>query len=193
MWQKLQTEFREQIWDNEQVLKLRQKFAELDTQTQSYIIIGSFAAFVLFLLVTFFTLWGKTISVKNQIAEMEANIQYVQKAAVRIDELRQRAQSQGSEPLLEDIDTNAPVPAFLERAAQKSLIAKGNVEVGAAGAATELKLNKISLTQLLRVLFIIENAGAGTTVDKLKVDAKEDLEGYLWATMTVRKAGPNGR
>lgn len=191
MWQKLKTEFREQIWDNEQVLKIRQKFAELDTQTQSYIIIGSFAAFVLFLLATFFTLWGKTISVKNQIAEMETHIQYVQKAAVKIDELRQQAQSQGSEPLIEDIDTNAPVAMFLERAAQKSLIAKGNVEVGgsAAAGATELKLNKISLTQLVRMLFIIENAGAGTSVEKLNVDAKEDTEGYLWATMTVRK-GP---
>jgi len=192
MWQKLQTEFREQIWDNEQVLKLRQKFSELDTQTQSYVIIGSFAAFVLFLLVTFFTLWGKTISVKNQIAEMETTIQYVQKAAVKIDELRSQAQSQGIEPLLEDIDANAPVPAFLERASQKSLIAKGNVEVGSAatGGATELKLNKISLTQLVRMLFIIENAGGGTSVEKLNVDAKDDTEGYLWATMTVRKAGP---
>jgi hypothetical protein len=185
MWQKLQTEFREQIWDNEQVLKLRQKFAELDTQTQSYIIIGSFAAFVIFLLATFFTLWGKNISVKNQIAEMETHIQYAQKAAVKIDELRQQAQSQGAEPLLEDIDTNAPLATFLERAAQKSLIAKGNVEVNGA----ELKLNKISLTQLVRMLFIIENAGAGASVEKLNVDAKEDLEGYLWATMTVRKAG----
>lgn len=189
MWQKLQTEFREQIWDNEQVLKLRQKFGELDTQTQSYIIIGSFAAFVLFLLATFFTLWGKTISVKNQIAEMETHIQYAQKAAVKIDELRQQAQSRGAEPLLEEIDTNAPVATFLERAAQKSLIAKGNVEVAAGGATAELKLNKISLTQLVRMLFIIENAGAGTSVEKLNVDAKEDTEGYLWATMTVRKAG----
>jgi hypothetical protein len=189
MWQKFKTEFREQIWDNEQVLKIRQKFAELDPQTQSYIIIGSFAAFVLFLLATFFTLWGKTISVKNQIAEMETNIQYVQKAAVRIDELRQQAQSQGSEPLIEDIDTSAPVASFLERAAQKSLIAKGNVEVNAAGPGAELKLNKISLTQLVRMLFIIENAGAGTSVEKLNVDAKDDTEGYLWATMTVRK-GP---
>jgi hypothetical protein len=190
MWQKLQTEFREQIWDNEQVLKLRQKFSELDTQTQSYIIIGSFAAFVLFLLATFFTLWGKTISVKNQIAEMETNIQYVQKAAVKIDELRSQAQLQGVEPLLEGIDANAPLAAFLERASLKSLIAKGNVEVGAStGGAAELKLNKISLTQLVRVLFIVENAGAGATVEKLNVDAKDDTEGYLWATMLVRKAG----
>jgi hypothetical protein len=190
MWQKLQTEFREQIWDNEQVLKLRQKFSELDTQTQSYIIIGSFAAFVLFLLATFFTLWGKTISVKSQIAEMETTIQYVQKAAVKIDELRSQAQSQGIEPLLEGIDPSAPVAAFLERASQKSLIAKGNVEVNGTGPTAELKLNKISLTQLVRMLFILENAGAGTSVEKLNVDAREDTEGYLWATMTVRKAGP---
>ena len=53
----------------------------------------------------------------------------------------------------------------------------------------EVKLSRISLTQLVRMLYIIEESGAGASVEKLNVDAKTDLEGYLWATITVRKSG----
>ncbi len=183
MWQKLKTDFKEQVWDSEAVLKIRQKFAELDTQTQSYVIIGSFVGFVLFLLLSFFFLWGKTISLKNDIAELDTTIQYVQKSSTRIAELRSQAM-QRTDPLLEDIDNNSP--DFLERATQKSLIAKSNVEVTAKGNLSDLKLQRISLTQLLRVLYIIEQSGAGT-VEKLNVDAKDDKEGYLWATLSMRK------
>lgn len=190
MLKRLKADFKEQIWDSEQVLKIRQKFSELDTQTQSYVLIGSFAAFVLFLLLTFFTLWGRTISVKNEIAAMDDTIRYVQKSAVRIEELRAAAQSQGYEPLLEGIDLDASVDTFLERATQKSLIAKGNVEVTPPkGPLADVKLNRISLTQLVRMLYIIEHSGAGASVDKLTVDAKDDTQGYLWATITVRKPG----
>lgn len=188
MWQRIQQEWKEQVWDNEQVLKLRQKFAELDTQTQSYVLIGSFAGFVLVLLLTFFVLWGRAISVKNEIASMEETIQYVQKAAVRIEELKAQAMQQGTEALLEGLNLELPVGPFLEQAVQKSLISKSNVEiVPGQGSTAEAKLNKISLTQLVRMLYILEKSGAGTSVEKLSVDAKEDKDGYLWVSLLVRK------
>lgn len=188
MWQKLKADFKEQVWDHEQVLKLRQKFGELDSQTQSYVIIGSFAGFVVILLVSFFALWGRAISVKNELAAMEESIRYVQNSAVKIEELRAQAQSQNFEPLLEGLDIEAPLSAFLERATQKSRISKTNVELSGEGPKAELKLSRISLPQLVRMLYIIEKAKAGTSVEKLTVDAKDDTEGYLWATFSVRKA-----
>lgn len=190
MWQRLKTELREQIWDNENVLKLRQKFAELDSQTQSYLVIGSFGAFVLILLLTFFTLWGRAISLKGNLAGMEEDIRYVQNAAVQIQTLRAEASSQSNEPLLRDFDLTLPVTAFAERAAQKSLIPKANVEVTDEKKDTALlKLNKISLRQLVRVLYLVEQSGAGASVDRLAIDSKDDPEGYLWAEVLVRKAG----
>jgi hypothetical protein len=190
MWQRLKTDFKEQIWDNEQVLKLRQRFAELDPQIQSYVLIGSFSAFVLFLLVTFFTLWGRAISVKSQLALMDDNIRYVQSSAARIEELRSQARIGGREPLLEGLDPAAPAAAFLERATQRSLISKSNVEVTEGrGTSAEVKLSRISLTQLVRMLYIIEHSGAGASVESLNVDARDDREGYLWATISVQKPG----
>ncbi|MGZ3694015.1 MAG: hypothetical protein ACXWQO_07430 [Bdellovibrionota bacterium] len=193
MWQRLKTEFKEQIWDNEQILKVRQKFAELDSQTQSYVIIGSFAGFVLILLLTFFTLWGKTILLKNELASMDDDIRYTQNAATRIEELKAEARTQSSDSLLRDFDINLPIAALAERATQKSLISKSNVEVGEEkNNGVIVKLTKISLRQLVRMLYLFEQSGAGATVEKLSIDSKDDPEGYLWAEILVRKAPKMG-
>lgn len=191
MWEKLKNDFREQIWNNPQMIQVRQKFSELDTTTQSYILIGSFSAFVLFLLVSFFALWGRSIGMKNEIAAMDENIRYVQSSAVKITELQEQAAQQTQDPLLEEFDPEAPLGELLSAAGQKSQIAKSNVQVteGDNGTRADVKLNHISLTQLVRVLYLIEQSGAPTVVDKLTVDAKDDKQGYLWATMTVRKLG----
>ncbi len=189
MWPKIKTELKEQIWDNEQILKVRQKFAELDSQTQSYVIIGSFAAFVLILLVTFFTLWGRTIVLKNELASLDDDIRFAQNSATRIEELKAEARNQNSDSLLRDFDVNLPVTAFTERASQKSLISKTNVEIGEEkNDGVSVKLSRISLRQLVRMLYLMEQSNSGATVEKLNIDSKEDPEGYLWAELFVRKA-----
>lgn len=188
MWDKIKIEFREQIWDNEQTLKLRQKFSELDTQTQSYIVIGAFGFFVFLLFVTFIGFWVKATSLKSDIASMEDSIRYVQGAAVKIEELKMQARSQSNDSLLRDFDVSAPIATFAERASQKAMIPKGNVEIAEAkGNAVELKLNKISLRQLVRTLYLFEQSQSGAVVEKLNIDSKDDAEGYLWASLSVRK------
>ena len=92
---RLSSEFREKVWESEPVLKARQKFGELDAQTQSYVVIGSFASFVLILLLTFFTLWGRTISLKNELARMDDSIRMSQSSAVRIQELKAQEEKLG--------------------------------------------------------------------------------------------------
>jgi hypothetical protein len=189
MWQKIKMELKEQIWDNEQVLKVRQKFAELDSQTQSYVIIGSFAGFVLILLVTFFTLWGRTILLKSDLASLDDDIRYAQNSATRIEEMKAEARAQTSDSLLRDFDVSLPVAAFAERATQKSLISKSNVDIGEEkNNGVAVKLTRISLRQLVRMLYLMEQSNSGATVEKLAIDSKDDPEGYLWAELLVRKA-----
>ncbi|HEY8279042.1 MAG TPA: hypothetical protein VIH99_05435 [Bdellovibrionota bacterium] len=193
MWQKLKIELREKVWDSESVLKLRQKFAELDTQTQSYVLIGSFSAFMLVLLLTFFTLWGKTISLKNELARMDDQIRMAQNSSVRIEELKAMERSRTADPLLRDFDLSGPADTFAERVGTKALIAKSSVEVSGSKTGADLKLNKISLRQLVRTLYLIEKSGSGASVEKLTVDAKNDTEGYLWAQLEIKKdAGAKG-
>jgi len=189
MFGRLKTEFREQIWNSEQILKLRQKFAELDTQTQSYVLIGSFAAFVLVLLLTFFTLWGRTISLKNELAQMDEAIRMTQNSAVRIEELKAQERSRMGDAMLASFDASGDASSFAERVGQKSLIAKADVEVKGSKDGAAMNLNKISLRQLTRALYLIEKSGGGASVERLGVSSKDDPEGYLWAEITIKKAG----
>lgn len=186
---RLKAEFTEQIWNNEQVLKLRQKFAELDTQTQSYVLIGGFAAFVLVLLLTFFTLWGKTISLKNELARMDESIRMAQNSAARIEELKALDSARRADPMLRDFQTDGDASSLAERVGAKSLIRKDDYKVTGSGASASLSLTKISLRQLSRALYLIEKSGAGTSVEKLNVTTKDDTEGYLWAEITLKKEG----
>ena len=190
---RVSTEFREKVWDREPVLKARQKFGELDTQTQSYVLIGSFAAFVLVLVLTFFTLWGRTISLKNEIARMDESIRMAQNSAVRIEELKALERSRSADALLRDFDTSGDSSSFAERVGTKALIKKESVAItpGAKGVA-DMKFDKISLRQLTRALYLIEKSGSGATVDKLSVDTKDDTEGYLWAQLSLRKDAAAG-
>jgi hypothetical protein len=157
------------------------------------VLIGSFAGFVLLLLLTFFTLWGKTISLKNEIAQMDSTIRLAQNASVRIQELKAAEQNRTSDALLRDFDVSGSADALAERVSTKSLIKKENAVVtpGSKGAA-DLALSKISLRQLVRALYLIEKSGSGAVIDKLSVDTKEDPEGYLWAQITLRKDAKGG-
>ncbi|MGZ3651241.1 MAG: hypothetical protein ACXVCI_13480 [Bdellovibrionota bacterium] len=190
---RITAEFKEKVWDSEAVLKARQKFSELDTQTQSYVLIGSFAGFVLILLLTFFTLWGRTIGMKNELARMDDEIRMAQNSSVHIQELKAAEASRTSDSLLRDFDISGDASGFAERVGTKALIKKESVSVtpGAKNSA-DMKLDKISLRQLVRALYLIEKSGSGASVDKLSVDTKDDPEGYIWAQLTVKKEADKG-
>jgi hypothetical protein len=181
-------EFKEKVWESEAVLKARQKFSELDKQTQSYVLIGSFAGFMLILLLTFFTLWGRTIALKNELARMDDEIRMTQNSNVKIQELKIAEQNRNSDVLLRDFDATGDTAGFAERVGAKALIKKESYTVtpGAKGAS-DLNLEKISLRQLARTLYLIEKSGSGASVEKLSVDTKSDPEGYLWAQLTLKK------
>jgi hypothetical protein len=126
---------------------------------------------------------------KSDLAAMDDDIRYAQSAASRLEELKAEQRNQSADALLRDFDLSLPVAAFAERATQKSLIAKTNVDIGEEkGGTVAVKLSKISLRQLVRMLYLIEQSNAGASVDKLSIDSKDDPEGYLWADLVVRKA-----
>jgi hypothetical protein len=188
MWGKASAFLKENLWEHEQLVKARAQFSELDRQTQSYILIGGFAAFVLILILTFFILWARVIVAKSDVAELDELIQYVQNSAVRIEELKAEARTQSVDPLLDGLDIKAAGGDFLEKVAAQALIPKTGYEVGSSkGAQHELKLIKVSLTQVMRVLYMIEQSGAKASVELLKMDSKDDQEGYIWADLVIQK------
>ena len=188
MKERLKSWFKEQIWENEQIVKLRGQFSELDPQTQSYTILGSFAAFVVILIGSLVFVFLSTTTVKGRIQTLEEQIRYVQTAAEKIEENKALARVQSFSPEFRDLDKSLPLASFAEKVAQKAMVNKESFTVTDSAAGAELSLNKISLRQLVRILYFLEFAKAGIGVEKLIVDLKDDTDGYLWAQLTLKKA-----
>lgn len=187
MNEKIKTWLREEVWENEQVVKLRLQFAELDTQTQSYVLLGAFGFFVTVLLGSLLFLMISTMSLKSRLTEMDAQIRFLQSSADKIEEQKAIARQQSFSPEFRDLDKNLPLSQFAEKVTQKSFIPKDNAEITEKGPEVSLALNKISLRQLVRTLYYFENSKSGIAVTSLSIDAKDDTEGYLWANLTVKK------
>ena len=111
-----------------------------------------------------------------------------QNSAVRIEELKALERSRMADPMLREFDASGDVSSFAEKVGNKAAIKKDSFSVipGSKGTA-EMKLEKISLRQLSRALYLIEKSGSGAAVEKFSVDTKDNTEGYLWTQMTIRK------
>ena len=192
-WKKLQEQFRDQIWEQEEIVKLRTQFAELEPKTQQSILAGSLGLAASLILGFLLYLGYNAYSLKSKMAEIEDEVHYIQSANEKMDGLRRKIQEQqNADPLTRDIDKNAPLPQFAEQVAKKASVTKDNLEIlekpsSKTESTLELKLNKISLRQLLRVLFVFENAKNGVNITKVESDSKNDPEGYLWAVIGLQK------
>lgn len=189
MLEKLKVALKEKVWDHENVVQLRQKFNELDSQVQSYLIIGSFCAFLLFLAATVLFAFFQNQGLKTQIIENETLLATLQQTSAKIAQIKaQEQENRLVDPIFRDLDPTASPQTFLEKALQKSKISKTSAEsIEEKGSKVDVKLSKISLKQLVRLLYYIEHSNAGARVDRLKVETRDDPEGYLWSNLTLLK------
>lgn len=185
LWAKL----KDLVWEHEEVIKLRLQFAELDQKTQSYVVFSAMGlgtlALVGFLSFLLFATW----SVHGQINELDSSIHYLTRSAEKMDELRQkiRAQSANADDL--DLDEKSALSEVSEKVAGKSGIGKDSLELTTgAGPNYEFKLNKISLRQLDRFLFTLENSRAAANVQHILIETRNDPEGYMWASIKLARA-----
>lgn len=184
---------REKFWEHEEVIKLRNRFSELDPKVQQTVIASSIGASAALLISVLVYTTFLSYSTKAEIQQINDDIAFIHSANEKMDILRKQSREQSSDVGLRDIDKNAPLPSFASAVAQKAAIAKESTEVKEAGDSVELKLNKISLKQLVRVLFAFENARNGISIAKVETDSRNDPEGYLWASVHLQKqaASPN--
>jgi hypothetical protein len=182
---------KETIWEHEEVVRLRHQFSELDSKTQTYIIFGGFGAFAVLMLGLLGVLMTSVHVVKRDMAEINESIHYLNSSSEKMDQLNQQINSQST--TVDDLDLNSasPLQEVVEKVAGRSAIGKDSLELPAVTTAPtfEVKLNKISLRQLVRFLFYVENSKAEASFSQVLVDTKNNAEGYLWATLKlVREA-----
>ncbi len=186
LWARLQNDFKEQVWEQEQVVMLRQKFSELEPRQQAMIQTGAFALAVA--LVLGIPLWfaSGTWERRERLAEINQKIQMLDQAAEQIRELRTRATTSG--PSLQGVDLSAPLPELAEALAMKASIAKGSIEVSGTNPV-KLSLSQVSIRQLVRLSFFLENQVPQVEWQNFLIDARDDQEGYLWAEIQLSRKG----
>ncbi len=197
-WEKIQKQFQENIWNSEQVLQLRQQFAQLDAETQSYSLIGAFATFLAILLGSLLYLAISNHSTQSQINEFDASISYLQDSSDKMEDFKARARAYGSDPNLKDLDRSASLPAFTEKVAEKAFLSKDNYEIldekqsppakGIVQSSLSLHLNKVSLRQIVRLLYFLEQTQSGVEVQRISIDSKTDTQGFLWASLSLKRS-----
>ncbi len=184
MMEKLKAAFREQIWDQEQMLQLRQKFAELDPRTQAIVQLSSVGVAAVILLGFLVVLLLGSIDRQSQIRDKDALIQYTKDAAKKIEEARRSGGPQN----VGGLNADAPLPELLEQVALRASVNRGSLEI-TEGEPTIMKLSRVSIRQLVKVFFILENQIPGIEWKRLSLDSHGDTKGYLWADLEVRRTG----
>lgn len=192
-WKKMQDQFRDQIWEHEEIVKIRNQFSELEPKTQQAITAGAIGFAISLVIGLLVYLGFNSYALQSKMAEMDDEIHYIQASNEKMDQLRRKIlEQQNADPLTRDLDKSASLAQFAEQVAKKAAITKENIEVSDKQASKtesniELKLNKISLRQLLRILFVFENAKNGVNITKVESDSKNDPEGYLWVIIGLQK------
>jgi hypothetical protein len=184
--EQLKSAFREQIWEQEQVVQLRQKYAELDPRTQAIVQLSSLGAGALIMLGILISLLFGSFDRQSKIRDSEALIQYTKDAAKKIEEAR-RVTSGGTQSA-GGLNTSAPLPELLEQVALRASVSRGSMEV-VEGDPAVLKLSRVSIRQLVRIFFVLENQIPDIEWKKLSLDTQGDTKGYLWANIEVRRGG----
>lgn len=183
------TKLKEFFWEHEEVVRLRHQFSELDPKVQSYTIFGGLGGLSVLLLGLLGFLFSSVHIAKRDIADANESIRYLDASSDKMDELRQRirAQSVAADDL--DLNPSSPLLEVTEKVAGRSAIGKDSLEVPATatGPTLEVKLNKISLRQLVRFLFYVENSKAEVAFQQVQVDTKSDTQGYLWAVLKLAR------
>lgn len=179
---------RDGLQDSPLVIELKSRYSDLDPKQQQLIAIGGIGLSLFIVLFFPLSLLLATHAQKKEIRELEEQTDYLNRSAMEIQELRQIIALQG-----QNVDTTVTADTPSREVATKYL-AQANVREesatiaeGAQPSSVTISLSKISLIQLRKLLFSLENSPAGIDLTQVDVDTKSDPKGYMWSTIAFRK------
>lgn len=179
----------EQVWFQE----LKGKWEELDPQSRTNL---QFAAFGIIILSVFFlilTVVWSVHSLKSELKEKRALLNTIQAANEEVRRIRDVVPN-GGMPEGGNREGGS-WPTYFESLAQMSGCDKSNLSVSAekAGSSTDqskellfdLNLKHVSIKQVIRYAFTLENGQRPVKVRNLLIDTKGDPTGYMDATLAI--------
>ena len=169
---------------------LQTRFDELDQKQQKIVAVAGLGTVALVVFMIPLMLAFSVNAKKSSISDLDEMTLFLIKTNNEIRDLKLRIKRQGK------TETTAANPnAAPDEIAQISLkngqISEGSYELqpsSAPGVPFGMKLDRISLRQLVRVLYSIESASA--LVTELSVDTRNDTKGYMWANLKFVRERP---
>ena len=128
-----------------------------------------------------------TSSLKSEIADIEESTDYLNYTASEILELKQIISTQ-DQPKDSSITPSTPPKEIAQKYLATSNIREESYSIQEPRADTvSIFLTKISLRQIMRLLYSLETSPGNLDVLQVDMDTKSDPKGFLWSTILFRK------
>ena len=186
--QRLVDAIQEKSWFQQ----LRSKWDELDAQSKTYIQGASAVFAVLALGWLFIGSWWSVHSLKNEIAEKDEIIRMIQFANSELHSLKEQIPPSARS---NDSVSAQPWSNYFENVAGMAGIDRGSLNISTETAGKthefskeglyEVNLRQINVKQLTKFSFQIENGQRPVKIQKLLIETKPDLSGYMDAKFSL--------
>ncbi|NDD93261.1 hypothetical protein EBZ37_14420, partial [bacterium] len=187
---KLTQRLLEWLQENSTFQLARSKWDELDEQSRLYLKAAAATSAVLLVAWVFVGSWWQVRSIRAEIAEKDQILKQVQLARTEMQNLRSRIPTSRSSQSDEQ-----PWTSYFESIATGLGLEKQSLEVSSESAGQDralskeaffdLTLKKVNVKQLTRFANQVENGRRPVKIQKLQVETKTDLSGYLDAKISV--------
>ena len=179
------------------VQQLKAKWEELDPQSRTYLRFAGYGGGIILGFFILLSVVWSVHSIKKDYHEKQALLTEIQTANNEIRKLREGLPASVNNPDLNNTEekTVAPWAFYFESIATAAGIDKSNITVAPERAGTvsdqskealiDINVKHISIKQLVRFGFNLENGARPVKLRNLSVDTKADPEGYMDAEFSV--------
>lgn len=176
----------EQVWFQQ----IKAKWDELDPNSRAYLKAGAMGGTLLLAIgLVISSIWS-VHSLKSELNDKQDLLTLIQSANEELRKLREQtsgvptaSSGGGAWPgYFETIATNAGI--------EKDALGVGTEKPGATGETTketlyDLSLKHVSVKQVVRYAFNLENGARPVKLRNIQIDTKNDPDGYMDATLSV--------
>jgi hypothetical protein len=190
-FQQMMTSLSDWLSEQEWFRQLKGKWEELDAQSRTYLKAAGAGGAVLIVLMMLLSAVWNVHSLKGELADKQELLTHIQTANEELRRLRDETSGSAAAggggggpwaPYFETVGTNAGL--------EKATLTIGGDKPGATSDQAketlyDLNLKHVSIKQVVRYAFGIENGARPVKLRNLSIDTHADPEGYMDATLSV--------
>lgn len=192
-FQQILTNISEWLNEQEWYGQLKAKWEELDPQSRIYLKAAGLGGSILLLFIFVISAVWSVHSLKNELADKQELLTSIQTANEELRRLRE--ETAGSPAAMAGAGGNGTWPSYFEGLSATAGVDKSALTVGGEkpGATSEqaketlfdLSLKHVSIKQVVRMAFGLENGSRPVKLRNLSIDTHADPQGYMDATLAV--------